>query len=93
VVLRLARGEGAIEGAEQGRVPRASVAAGRTGGKLVSLLLVDEVLAAGVGEALEGVALQAALDREEAWLARRIGPLAGERTQRFPLALLRPTTV
>lgn len=58
----------------------------------MSLLLVDEVLAAGVGEALEGVALQAAIDREEAWLARRIGQLEGERTERFPLVHIRPTT-
>jgi hypothetical protein len=35
---------------------------------------------------LVGAALQGAIDREEAWLARRIGPLAGERTEAFALA-------
>lgn len=58
----------------------------------MSLLLVDEVLAAGVGAELGEVALQAAIDREEAWLARRIGQLTGERTERFPLAHVRPTS-
>jgi hypothetical protein len=56
----------------------------------MSVLLVDEALAANVGTELSGTALQDAIDREEAWLARRIGPLTGERTERFPLVHLRP---
>lgn len=58
----------------------------------MSLLSTDEALGAGIGADLDTDALQAAIDEEEAWLARRIGPLTGERTQRYPLAYLRPTT-
>lgn len=56
----------------------------------MSLLTVDEAQAGGIGADLTTEALQAAIDEEEAWLARRIGPLTGERTERFPLAALRP---
>lgn len=53
------------------------------------VLELDEARAAGLGAELSDAALQAALDEEEAWLARRIGPLLGEREQRFPLAYMR----
>jgi hypothetical protein len=55
-----------------------------------AVLSLDQAKAAKVGASLSDEALQAAIDEEEAWLARRIGPLLGERTQRFPLAYLRP---
>ncbi len=51
-----------------------------------------------VETALDDVSLQAVIDREEAWLARRIGPLSGPRTvtYRYPdvrgvIQLDRPT--
>ena len=58
----------------------------------MSVLGMSEARAAGLGEDLSDDALQDAIDEEEAWLARRIGPLLGLRTQRFSLAYLRPTT-
>lgn len=57
----------------------------------MSVLSLTEARAAGLGEDLEAEALQDAIDEEEAWLTRRIGQLVGLRTQRFPLAYLRPT--
>lgn len=56
----------------------------------MSLVQVTDLQAAGVGVGMDENALQDAIDEEEAWLARRIGPLVGERTQRFALAYLRP---
>lgn len=56
----------------------------------MSVLSLTAARAAGVGAELSDDALQDAIDEEEAWLARRIGQLAGERTQRFPLSALRP---
>lgn len=63
----------------------------------MGLLSVDELKAL-VSTSLDDEALQGVIDREEAYLARRIGPLVGERTQRFmfyatgtPLRLQRPT--
>lgn len=58
----------------------------------MSVLLPTDALDAGVGVELSADALQAAIDREEAWLARRIGQLVGERTESFPLAHVWPTT-
>lgn len=58
----------------------------------MSLLLPTEAQAANIGLELSVEALQDAIDEEEAWLARRIGPLEGERTQRFPLSGLSPTS-
>lgn len=66
----------------------------------MSLLLLAEaraLISTGLGDA----DLQGVIDREEAWLARRIGALAGSRTQTFhvrtpdldgPLSLRRPTS-
>lgn len=65
----------------------------------MSLLEVAELLDV-IDSALEETALQGIIDREEAWLARRIGQLAEERTVVYyvrlhdlddPLLLLRPT--
>jgi hypothetical protein len=56
----------------------------------VSLLLLDEAQAAGIGAELDEAALQDAIDEEEAWLARKIGPLVGERTERFRLTYITP---
>lgn len=56
------------------------------------VLSVEQAQAANLGGGLSDEALEAAILEEEAWLARRIGPLTGERTQRFPLAVLRPTS-
>lgn len=58
----------------------------------MSLLTTEAATAAGVGLELSEEALQAAIDREEAWLARRIGQLEGERTETFPLVAIRPTS-
>lgn len=57
----------------------------------MSVLLPTDALGAGVGLEMDPADLQDAIDREEAWLARRIGPLTGERTEDFPLAHIRPT--
>jgi hypothetical protein len=54
------------------------------------VLSLEEARAAGLGGALGDEALQDAIDEEEAWLAARIGPLVGERTERFSLAYIRP---
>lgn len=56
----------------------------------MSLISPDDAIAAGLGVGMDEDALQDAIDEEEAWLARRIGQLVGERTERFPLAALRP---
>lgn len=65
----------------------------------MSLLTVGEVQNA-TGSAVDPQALQEAIDREEAWLERRIGALEGERTVVYylrytdlddPLLLPRPT--
>ncbi len=48
----------------------------------MSLVMLGEVRAL-VETGLTDVDLQAVLDREEGWLASRIGPLAGERTEAF----------
>lgn len=58
----------------------------------MSLLTLEAARAAGLGGSLGDVALQAAIDQEEAWLARRIGPLTGERTEFFPYPYSRPTS-
>lgn len=56
----------------------------------MSLLTTAEAVAAGIGGHLSTEALQAAIDEEEAWLARKLGgPLEGERTETFPLSYLR----
>lgn len=57
----------------------------------MSLLTTDEAVAAGIGSHLSAEALQAAINEEEAWLARKLGgaPLTGERTESFPLSYLR----
>lgn len=66
---------------------------------MTSLLTVEELMDV-VDTTLDEPALQAIIDREEAWLARRIGPLADERTVTYyvwptdlddPLWLSRPT--
>lgn len=49
-------------------------------------LLTVEAARAVIDTELEDDDLQDVIDREEAWLARRIGLLSGERTQSFPLA-------
>lgn len=54
------------------------------------VLQVEDARAANLGAQLSDNALQDAIDEEEAWLARRIGPLTGERIERFPLAYLEP---
>lgn len=65
----------------------------------MSLLLLAEARAL-VGSGLGDPDLQAVIDREEAWLARRIGALSGSRVETFwpqpvdrddPLRLRRPT--
>jgi hypothetical protein len=56
----------------------------------MSLLTVAEVRAA-ITTSLSDDALQSVIDQQEAWLARRIGPLDGERTQHF--LNLRPTQI
>lgn len=63
----------------------------------MGLLTVDELRAL-VSTSMDDETLQGVIDREEAYLASRIGPLVGERTQRFlfydhagPLRLQRPT--
>ena len=63
----------------------------------MGLISVDDLKAL-VSTSLDDEALQGVIDREEAYLARRIGPLVGERTERFafystsqPLRLQRPT--
>lgn len=56
------------------------------------VLTLERARGMGLGAELSDDDLQAAIDREEAWLARRIGPLTGERTESFPLAHIRPTT-
>lgn len=56
----------------------------------MSLLTLAQARAAGLGLELADDDLQDAIDEEEAWLARRIGPLVGERTDRLPLAYLAP---
>jgi|SRR6185369_11089752 len=57
----------------------------------MSLLTTDEATGAGIGAQLATADLQAAINEEEAWLARKLGgaPLEGERTERFPLSYLR----
>jgi len=66
----------------------------------MSLLTFAEARAL-IETSLGDVALQGVIDREEAWLARRIGALSGSRTQTFhvraadaddPLWLRRPTS-
>lgn len=64
----------------------------------MSLVTVAEVQARNVGGGLSTAALQAVIDAAEAWLAREIGPLSGERTETFyprrgyePLYLRRTT--
>lgn len=47
----------------------------------MSLVSIEEVQARNVGRDLGDSALQDAIDAAESWLARRIGPLLGERTQ------------
>jgi hypothetical protein len=54
------------------------------------VLSVEQARAANLGGALGDTALEEAILEEEQWLRRRIGPLTGERTQRFALAGLRP---
>lgn len=63
---------------------------------LLTLAEASALISAGLGDA----AFQGVIDREEAWLARRIGTLVGARTQTFhvrvedaddPLHLRRPT--
>jgi hypothetical protein len=54
------------------------------------VLSLEDARAAGIGGELGDEALQDAIDEEEAWLARRVGPLVGERTQRFALTGLPP---
>lgn len=54
------------------------------------ILTPAEAQAAGIGLELSDEALEAAIAEEEAWLARRIGPLEGERTERLALAYLHP---
>ncbi|HSW43107.1 MAG TPA: hypothetical protein VLM76_11415 [Patescibacteria group bacterium] len=49
---------------------------------MVAITSLAEVRAL-VNSALSDVDLQAVIDREEAWLAGRIGPLAGPRTQTY----------
>lgn len=49
-------------------------------------LLTVEAARAVINTSLSDPALQDVIDREEAWLARRLGQLEGERTQSFPLA-------
>jgi hypothetical protein len=56
------------------------------------VLSLEQARAANLGAGLSDAALQDAIDEEEAWLARRIGPLLGERTQVFQLAYLPPLT-
>jgi hypothetical protein len=63
----------------------------------MSLISVEEVGAI-MATGLEADALQAVIDREEAWLAAKIGPLVGERTETLrpvsryqPILLQRPT--
>jgi hypothetical protein len=51
----------------------------------MSLLTVAAARAV-ITTGLSDSALQDVIDREEAWLARRIGLLTGERTETFPLA-------
>lgn len=51
----------------------------------MSLLTIATARAV-ITTSLTDAALQDVIDREEAWLARRIGPLEGERTETFPLA-------
>lgn len=46
-----------------------------------SLVSPDEVQARGIGLELSDEALQDVIDEVESWLARRIGPLTGERTE------------
>jgi hypothetical protein len=58
----------------------------------VSLLQVLDAQGAGIGGELDTLVLQDAIDEEEAWLARRIGQLVGERTERLSLAYLSPRT-
>lgn len=56
------------------------------------VLTADQAVASGIGVGMVEEDLETAIDEEEAWLARRIGPLLGERTERFALAGLRPRT-
>lgn len=59
----------------------------------MSLLTPAEATALGIGAGLSTEALQAAINEEEAWLARQLGgPLDGERTEYAPLAYLKPHT-
>jgi hypothetical protein len=58
----------------------------------MSVLEVLAAQAAGIGAELDTLTLQDAIDEEEAWLARRIGQLVGERTERLSLAYLSPRT-
>lgn len=57
-----------------------------------TVLTLERARGMGLGAELGDEDLQAAIDREEAWLARRIGPLTGERPEAFPLAHIRPTS-
>lgn len=64
-----------------------------------SLVSIDTVQAL-MSPSLSDADLQALIDQEEAWLARRIGPLTGARTERFvsvrstqDIRLQRPTAV
>lgn len=56
----------------------------------MSFLTIAQARAAGLGLELSDTDLQDAIDEEEAWLAGKIGPLVGERTQLLPLAYLAP---
>ena len=49
----------------------------------MSLVTPDEVQARGIATALADAVLQDIIDEQEAWLARRIGPLTGSRTETF----------
>lgn len=59
----------------------------------MSLLEPADLQDAGIGAELDEDVLQAAIDEEEAWLARRIGPLTGERTEHFALTYTTPLPV
>lgn len=56
------------------------------------VLSVEQAQDAGIGAELDPEVLEDTIEEEEAWLARRIGPLVGERTQVFQLAGLSPTS-
>lgn len=49
----------------------------------MSLVSVSEARARGIPLPVDDAALQDVIDEQEAWLARRIGPLTGARTEKF----------